>query len=171
MAAPLWQRLLVGGNLKLTLVRGAALALLSVVLFKFVWLPMWIEGQSMEPTYHHGGFTFVNRLAYRRATPQRGDVVAIRMPKTEALLMKRIIALPGERIAIQRNEVLINGAPLAEPYVQYQAERPKQRPWRFDEIQLDADEYFVIGDNRGMDQTQHVFGAATRDRIVGRITF
>jgi len=171
MSAPLWQRVLVGSNIKVTLARCVVLAAVSVVLFKFVLLPMWIDGKSMEPRYHTGGFTFINCLAYRRAMPQRGDVVGIRMPKTEALLMKRIIGLPGERVSIRRSEVYINGEPLDEPYVKFRASPPAQRPWRVEEVTLAEDEYFVIGDNRGMDQKLHAFGSASRDRIVGKVLF
>ena len=86
------------------------------------------------------------------SSPARGDVVAIRLAGLHVLYIKRIIALPGERISFNRGEVRIDGVPLTEPYVHY------RRPWELPEVQLGPAEYFVVGDNRGMAAADHTFG-------------
>jgi len=78
---PGWLRVaLIGRNPKRTLIRAVILAICCFVffkffVFKFIVLPVRIEGYSMFPTYRDWGINFVNRLAYRHAEPQRGDVV------------------------------------------------------------------------------------------------
>jgi signal peptidase I len=160
---PLWQRLIVGRSLKWTLIRSATLAVTAYVVFKFVLLPVRIRGESMEPTYRDGGINFINQLAYRWSAPRRGDVVGVMLSERHTLLFKRIIALPGETIAIEKGVVMINGQPLEEPYIKARAE------WQLTPRQMGPDEYMVIGDNRGVPQELHVFGAAKARKIVGRV--
>jgi signal peptidase I len=159
---PLWQRLIWGRNLTRTLIRAAVLGTLVFLCFRFVILPARITGCSMEPTYHDGKVHFINRLAFVRQKPQRGDVVAVRFSGRSVMLLKRVIGLPGERIAIKDGVVFINGDPLDEPYVKF------REPWQLSERKIGDDEYYVIGDNRGMEMANHVFGAAQADRIIGR---
>ena len=115
----------------------------------------------MLPTYSSGGFNVVNRLAYFNARPRRGDVVAIRLAGTSVVIIKRIIALPGERISVTDGIVHINGTPLAEPYVRH------NRSWEFEEVTLTPDQYFVAGDNRVASDV----GRTETERIVGRLMF
>lgn len=117
----------------------------------------------MWPTLGDGQFVFVNRLAYWRAEPRRGDVVALRVAGGRVMYIKRIIALPGERVRIEGGFVFVNGTPLEEPYLRRRA------PWQVDELRLAGGEYLVIGDNRGMSQRNHDFGKARRERVLGRV--
>lgn len=119
----------------------------------------------MRPTYEPGAIHLVNRLSYGSRGPDRGDIVAIRMPGGREVYIKRVIGLPGERIAISEGQILVDGHPLDEPYVR------NRRPWELEPITLEADEYFVIGDNRGMNLADHTFGRAERQRIIGRVLF
>jgi signal peptidase I len=133
------------------------------VLLHFVWMPTIIDGVSMAPTYQDGEFTVINRLAYLRATPKRGDIVAVRAQGE--ILLKRIIGLPGERFQIERGIVVVNGRPLYEPYVK------RRVPWYVDPVRLGDDDYVIIGDNRGMAQGKHTFGVVDRDAVLGRTMF
>ncbi len=107
-ARPHWlQVVLIGRRPRATLARIVVLVAVCVVTFKFVLLPIRVEGISMEPTYHDRRVNCVNRLAYWRHAPQRGDVVAIRFSDPgefsapRAMLMKRIIGLPGESVSFR----------------------------------------------------------------------
>jgi signal peptidase I len=163
---PAWLRIaLIGRKPKRTLIRAAVLAVLCYVffkffIFKFFLLPVRIEGNSMFPTYHDWGVNFVYRLAYRHAEPQRGDVAGIRMAGPSIMLMKRIVGLPGETVAFDHGVLLVNGAPIAEPYLKHHSPAPPLEP-----VTLDPNQYYVIGDNR-MNSDR---GRIDRDRIVGKI--
>ena len=127
----------------------------------WVILPVRMDGDSMLPTYSSGGFNVVNRLAYFNARPRRGDVVAIRLAGTSVVIIKRIIALPGERISVNDGSVHINGVPLAESYVRH------NRSWDLEEVTLGSREYFVAGDNRVASDV----GRTEAERFVGRLMF
>lgn len=162
---PWWRRVVIGRRPVVTVIRGAALVVCSLILFKFWLLPFWISGVSMEPTYRNGHFNFINALSYLRAAPRRGDVVAIEMTGRGIMYLKRIIALPGESIAIRGGIVYVNGEPLNEPYVTDRSD------WNMTEVVLGPETFFVIGDNRATDQSRHRHGEVGRSKIVGKVLF
>jgi signal peptidase I len=158
-------RLLVGARPRRTALRAALLIASAILVFGAWLLPVRLEGISMEPAYRDGEFNFANRLAFAWRPPDRGDVVAIRMAGLRLVYVKRIVGLPNERVEIVEGVVAIDGRPLAEPGV------VRRQPWNVPPVTLGADEYFVIGDNRGMPSHHHAFGRVRRDRIVGRLLF
>jgi signal peptidase I len=161
---PNWLRIaLVGRNFKFTLTRIVVLVVTCFVVFKFILLPVRIEGGSMLPTYREHSVNFVNHLAYLRHGPQRGDVVGIRLAGPHLMYMKRIIGLPGETVAFADGHVLIDDKVLDEPYEKYDCD------WNQPPVKLGADEYYVVGDNRTMPPRYHEHGVASRDRILGKL--
>jgi signal peptidase I len=158
-----WKRLVMGRRPKVTLIRAGAMIVLATVVFKYVLIPVRIDGDSMQPTYRNQSVNFINQLAFRSHPPRRGDVVGVRYAGKSIMLLKRIVGLPGEEVAIVRGQVIIDGRPLDEPYVKDPA------PWQVPLRRLATNEYLVIGDNRSMVQSQHLFGAAQADHIVGKV--
>jgi signal peptidase I len=160
---PRWLRIVViGRNPRMTLVRVAVLIVASFVVFKYVLLPIRVEGISMLPTYQDRSVNFVNRLAYLRHEPQRGDVISIRLAGLHRMYLKRIIGLPGETVAFEKGRVLINGEALEEPYEKLHCD------WDREPVTLGPDEYFVVGDNRTMPWQGHRMGKVDREHIVGK---
>lgn len=154
----------VGRNPRVTLIRAVALGLFCVVIAKFVFLPVRVDGISMWPTYQDRSVNFINRLAYLWHEPQRGDVVGIRLaPPGRVMFLKRIIGLPGETVRFIGGKVWIDGKLLREPYEHVHSD------WSLGPIKLGPDEYFVVGDNRSMPKEDHVKGKAARNRIIGKI--
>ncbi len=148
-----------------TLLRAALLGACVWILASYIWLPVWVSGESMLPAYRSGQFRFVDAWAFARHPPRRGDVVAIRLAGKKVMYLKRVIGLPGERLAIRDGVVLLDGVPLAEPYVMF------REAWSYPETKLEMNQYFVIGDNRAMPRENHVMGKVQRERIVGRIAW
>jgi signal peptidase I len=91
--------------------------------------------------------------------------VAIRLAGPHVLYVKRIVGLPGERVAIVDGIVQIDGEPLIEPYV------ARRQPWNYREVTVGPREYFVVGDNRGMRIGDHDFGRVDARRIIGKLLF
>jgi signal peptidase I len=161
---PHWLRVLaIGRRPKATLIRIAVLVVVCFVTFKFILLPIRIEGISMEPTYHNGRVNCINRLAYLRHEPQRGDIVSVRFAGTSVMLMKRIIALPGETLEFQAGRAYVNGRPIDEPYLKFPCN------WEAGPIICGPTQYYVVGDNRSMPFGLHTQGRAERERIVGKL--
>jgi len=185
---PSWLRtILIGRRPKWTLVRIAVLVVTCYFVFGFLLLVIRIEGPSMLPTYSTGRISLVNRLAYIRNEPRRGDIVAIRLSGTEynyqefvqdlvrfrlnfdrltrpsVMYMKRIVGLPGETIEFVRGNLVVDGKALEEPY------RKSRCRWEMRPRKLGPDEYFVVGDNREMPIDDHEHGVPLRNHIVGRV--
>ena len=163
--APTWlQRVVIGRDPKRTLVRVAALVVVCFVVFKFVLVPVYVDGGSMLPTYKENGVNFVNRLAYLFHEPRRGDVVAIGLQAGQHVMyLKRIVGLPGEAVAFHRGRLFINGKLLDEPYVKLSCD------WEHEPEQVGPDQYYVVGDNRDMPWGDHTHGRAARNHIVGKV--
>lgn len=159
-----WLRtVIIGRNPKRTLIRIVILVVTCFVVFKFVLLPIRVEGGSMLPTYQDRRVNMVNRLAYLRHEPRRSDVVAIQLAGKSIMYMKRIIGLPGETVAFHDGHAIINGELLPEPYVIYGCD------WESPPVTLGPDEYYFVGDNRSMPKADHAEGRTHRVRIVGKV--
>ena len=133
----------------------------TFIVLKFICLPIRIQGHSMAPTYTDGGFNFCWRLKYFYDTPERHDIVAVRLAGRKMLLLKRIVALPGERVAFRQGQVLINDLPLNEPYVHFRQE------WNLPARVVKPGHVYLVGDNRGVPMDQHDFGQTPIHRIIG----
>lgn len=167
---PGWLRALIfGRHPRRTLIRVGILVATCFVVFKFMLLPIRIDGISMQPTYHTGQIKCINRLAYLRHDPQRGDIISVRLSAPDGLAipsimyLKRILALPGETISFQDGHAFINGQRLDEPYVKLPCD------WDHAPIVCGPDQYYVVGDNRSMSFESHEQGRTRRNRIVGKL--
>jgi signal peptidase I len=143
-----------------TLCRVLIWSVLTITFFHHLLVPIQIIGSSMNPTYSNGSLNLINRLSYtKKHAPHRGDVVALNAEGE--LLLKRIVGLPGEVVAIQGGSLKINGRSLADEF------SLSPIPWEMDPIQLGDGEYFVIGDNRAAS----VFCKVAKRDILGKIIF
>ncbi|MDR3723157.1 MAG: signal peptidase I [Terracidiphilus sp.] len=174
----------------------------ALFLLTFVLQPFLIPSESMERTLLVGDFLLFNKQVYGPAgglgrwllpshTVQRGDIVAFHHPDPP-LLVKRVVGVPGDRLRIEDGRVLVNGQPLAEPYVAFEPAAPNpfrdnfpaqvytdpqvdpdwwremQALTRDGELTVPAGEYFVLGDNRNHSKDSRFWGFVPREAIVGR---
>lgn len=130
-----------------------------------------VRGDSMSPTILSGDYVFVNKLAYVRGEPERGDVI-VAIPRGESFkVIKRVIVLPGERFSIEggqvviRNDRLDTGISLEEDYLVGDLESMVEGV----QIKLDVEEYFVLGDNSSVSIDSRKLGFLDRWRIKGRV--
>lgn len=159
-------RFVFGRNPTWTIARILFLLLVTIVLFKFVLVPIRVTGDSMFPTYRNGQVKFVNKLAYMKREPQRGDVVAVEYAGRQVLLLKRVIAVPGETFQVINGEVLVNGQPLDEPYTKGKIPAGSGKRLGFtDPIPLGRDEFMILGDNRDLSEGY----INKRHQIIGKV--
>ena len=136
----------------LLLLLGVALAVRQ-----WVWMPEIIAGESMQPTLRSGQLVGINKLAYRFDMPRRGEIVDFWTGSE--YMVKRILGLPGEQIALRDGTFYVNGAPMAEPYVQFKDHS------NIADGRLGPGCFVVSGDNR----SQSLTAVVNRSRIVGRV--
>ncbi len=145
-----------------------------------------VEGASMDPTLHSGQYLLINKVTYARTDgtfldqffadttpndrvnflfsgPQRGDVVVFRSPgQADKDFIKRVIALPGETVRIVGGQVLVNGQPLDEPYIEHRA------TYDLDLKAVPPGSYFVLGDNRPNSSDSHLGWFVPANSIIGK---
>lgn len=148
-----------GANPNRTLFRVAVWSVMAVAFFHHLLVPIQIIGSSMSPTYRNGSLNLVNRWSYAKKPPIRGDVIALNAEGE--LLLKRIVALPGETVTITGGQIFIDERPLADRFSY------EPIPWEMDPIELGPDEYFVIGDNR----SASIFCKVCKKDILGKTVF
>ncbi|MFB3884609.1 MAG: signal peptidase I [Thermodesulfobacteriota bacterium] len=143
------------------LVRVSAVAFGAYLFFGHICTPLRIEGGSMEPAYRDGNVNFCWRWHSFFSEPKRHEVVAVRLAGNRVMLLKRIVALEGERVEFRQGKLLIDGREIKEPYVRYPCH------WNLSPRQVEKDHVYVVGDNRNMPMENHLFGQVPIKRIVG----
>lgn len=154
-----WRQFCFGTNPVKTFKRVIIWCLASILFFNNCLVPIQIVGSSMAPTYRSGSLNFVNKLSYAAHPPLKGDVIALEAEGE--LLLKRIVAVPGEKVAIHAGKVHVNGVSLDDAFAD------NNIPWEMAPVLLGTNEFFVIGDNRAAS----IFCKVHRSQILGKIIF
>jgi signal peptidase I len=174
-----------------------------LVIRSFIFEPFRIPSGSMIPTLFDGDFILVNKFSYGLrlpvvhdeildlGEPERGDVVVFRYPLNPAQdYIKRVVGLPGDRIAYRDKQLYINGEPVPQTLVgRYRgpeqesgallkreqlgdAEHPivihTGSPDRDFEYVVPPDNYFVMGDNRDRSSDSRFWGTVPSRNLVGK---
>ena len=142
-------------------IRLGIVIVVSYFFFGFVCVPVYVRGESMEPTYAKVGFNFCWRPAYWFSAPGRGDIAVIRYTGRK-LYLKRIIGLPGDTVGFRDGTIILNGVDLVEPYVM------KGCAWDLPERKVEDGRIYVVGDNRSMPIEHHEFGSVSISRLHGK---
>jgi signal peptidase I len=143
-------------------------AFASVLIITFLYQPVRVEGTSMLPRLEDRDRLFINKFVYHFSAIEHGDVVVFRYPRDpEKSYIKRVIALPGDRLRIEHGGVWLNGKLLSEPYVPlaYRDNRSMA------EIVVPPDSYFMMGDHRSISSDSRDFGSVDRELIYGKAVF
>src|SRR2546423_8454410 len=91
---------------------------ISAFIIIFLYQPVKVEGTSMMPGLEDQERIFINKFVYRWEPISRGDIVVFRYPRdTSKSFIKRVIAVGGDRVVIDKGRVYLNGQLLREPYV------------------------------------------------------
>lgn len=142
--------------------------LLAFVVIFFLYQPVQVEGTSMLPHLFNHERILVNKLTYRLGPIERGDIVVFRFPLDPSKsYIKRVVGLPGEWVSLVDGRVLINGAPLDEPYLaarnhDHQTHMP---------VLVPPQQYYVLGDHREMSNDSRVWGTVGGEFIYGKAVF
>src|SRR5579871_5154533 len=142
--------------------------LIAAFIIVFLYQPVRVEGTSMLPMLEDQDRLFINKLAYRVGDIHPGDVVVFEYPRDHTKsYIKRVIALPGDNLRIDRGQVYVNGKAIEEKYVPARFEDDRSQT----EMMVPDHEYFVMGDHRSISSDSRDFGPVDRDLIYGKAAF
>ena len=171
---------------------AVGLSLVVFILIQTSMQNFKVEGASMSPTLNSGQYLIVNKLAYVNVdlvrlsklipiwrakqvkdnhnvrSPIRGEIIVFRFPdpnpnNRKRDFVKRVIGVPGDKIAIVNGVVWVNGESLHEGYLRY------RDTFNLDERVLKEKHYFVLGDNRTGSNDSRAWGAVPEENILGKV--
>jgi signal peptidase I len=159
---------------------------LALVIQSFAVKPYLIPSTSMANTLVPGQRVLVDRMVYHYRQVHRGDIVVFRRPvPPNDVLIKRVVGLPGDVLSLKSGHVYVNGARLAEPYVDKVDGRAEptdpadafsggvpRAPWSLEQpFRVPQGQYFCMGDNRTDSSDSRYWGTVPRSDIIGRAFF
>ena len=145
----------------------AVVFVITYLVITYVGQRTEVIGTSMEYTLSDGDNLIVDKISYRFHDPERFDIIVFPY-QDGTYYIKRIIGLPGETVRIdEEGSIYINGERLQESYGKEVIKNPG---CAIEEITLDDDSYFVLGDNRNksMDSRDKRVGLIRREAILGK---
>ncbi len=153
-----------GGVVEYVVILLISFALVFGFVRPFVMEAFWIPSGSMIPTLEINDRVLVNKFIYRFTEPERGDIVVFQsVESSDQDLIKRVVGLPGDEIAVRNGKLFVNGEPQKEPYTN---EKFPDVSF-FAKTTVPKDHVFVMGDNRGNSQDSRVFGPLPKENIEG----
>ena len=143
-------------------------AVASVLIITFLYQPVRVEGTSMLPRLEDRDRLFINKFVYHVSAIERGDVVVFRYPRDpEKSYIKRVIAVPGDRLRIDHGDVWLDGKRQIEAYVPDEFRDRRSMT----EMVVPEGTYFMMGDHRSISSDSREFGPVERSLIYGKAVF
>lgn len=133
-----------------------------------------ISSDAMVPTLLPGDHLLLHKAAYHVADPERSDIVLYRYPDEDGKrFLHRVIGIPGDRVEVRDQVVLVNERPLTEAAVQHTDRSSMGGNVRdnLGPVTVPADTYFVMGDNREESLDSRFLGPISKEHILGKAVF
>lgn len=135
--------------------------ILVVVLIRvFIITPVRVDGSSMKNTLKDNDIL----LLYKLGSIKRNDIVVLDESYDNEIIIKRIIGLPGETVAIKNGKIYVNNKEYDDKFAYGETSD-------YDKITLGDDEYFILGDNRIVSKDSRYFGPVKEKEIIGKAIF
>lgn len=126
----------------------------------FIATPVRVDGDSMNKTFKNGDIL----ILYKLSKINRFDVIVLHEEKDNEKIIKRVIGMPGDTVAIKDGEIYINDEKIDDEYAYGMTSD-------YDRITLKSDEYFILGDNRLISKDSRYFGPIKEKEIKGKVVF
>ena len=136
------------------------IVLVVVLIRTFIITPVRVDGDSMKNTLKNGDIL----LLYKLGSINRLDIIVLDEEKDNEKIIKRVIGLPGETVAIKKGKIYINDKVIDDKYAYGETSD-------YDKVTLEDDEYFILGDNSLISKDSRYFGPIKENEIKGKIVF
>lgn len=131
-----------------------------VLIRTFIITPVRVDGDSMKNTLKNGDIL----LLYKLSSINRFDIIVLDEEKDNEKIIKRVIGMPGETIAIKKDKIYINDKVIDDEYAYGETSD-------YNKVTLRDNEYFILGDNRLISKDSRYFGPIKENEIKGKIVF
>lgn len=131
-----------------------------VLIRTFIITPVRVDGDSMKNTLKNGDIL----LLYKLSSINRFDIIVLDEEKDNEKIIKRVIGMPGETIAIKKGKIYINDKVIDDEYAYGETSD-------YNKVTLRDNEYFILGDNRLISKDSRYFGPIKDNEIKGKIVF
>lgn len=131
-----------------------------VLIRTFIITPVRVDGDSMKNTLKNGDIL----LLYKLSSINRFDIIVLDEEKDNEKIIKRVIGMPGETVAIKNGKIYINDKVIDDEYAYGETSD-------YNKVTLKDDEYFILGDNRLISKDSRYFGPIKDNEIKGKIIF
>ncbi|MFD0616684.1 signal peptidase I [Paenibacillus sp. GCM10027629] len=160
--------------------KAIAIAVVLVVIIRwFVFAPFMVDGPSMQPNFHTGERVIVNKFLYDFRAPKPGEVVVFHVPQENRDYIKRVVAVAGDTVKVQGDDVYVNGKKISEPYIQGVLDEYHSKGEQYNNLRdfpnADVTEekvpeghIFAMGDNRRNSTDSRMIGYIDLKEVVGR---
>ena len=155
---------------------------LAALIHLFLAQATIVRGQSMQPNLRPEERLIMEKFSYYFHAPRPNEIIVLEMPGSPALIIKRVVGLPGQTVEIQQGRLLVDGREVAfqkapQPGLKAHSAGEDDQPTvtsgtfnsNFGPVTLAEDAFFVLGDNRDNSNDSRSFGPIQRDYIKGRI--
>lgn len=156
----------------------------------FLFQPFFVQGASMEPNFENNEYLIINELGYKKTNVgiggnniftvsnfkdlKRQENVVFKYPKDPSkFFIKRIIALPGEKIELKNGVIKIYNKENPDGFVLDESQYLSKQVFTQGEVvkQLSENEYFVMGDNRPFSSDSRSWGTVPKEDVIGKVVF
>lgn len=146
--------------------------LLALLIRQFLFAPFIVDGESMMPNLLNNERLIVNKIVYTFGKPERGEIIVFHATE-EKDYIKRVIGLPGDKVQLIDDKLMINDKPVEEPYLKAAIARAETEGHHYNNrdygpVVVPEGHIIVFGDNRPNSQDSRDLGPISMDRIVGK---
>ena len=140
---------------------------IAILIKLYVFSPIKVNGTSMVPTLNNGDIMILNEIGYHLGGLERFDIVVVNHDGEK--IIKRVIGLPGEKVAYRNNKLYINDKEVVENF-----KHQDTKDFELSNLNVEVipkNYYFVVGDNRGNSKDSRSIGLIHKNKIMGKTSF
>ena len=168
-----------GDNMKLkkrylySIIEMIVVIVVTICVFKFVVIPVRIDGTSMENTLHDQSIALINGIVIKAENIKRFDIIVLYSEALDEKIIKRVIGLPGDTIEFKDDVLYVNNQVTPQDFLDMNFVNESKITYNVErftddfKVVVGEGEYFVMGDNRLRSTDSRELGTFTIDDIIG----